>query len=440
MRAPRVAGAVLLVAVALVAPGGAGAAGCANVVARGHGWTTIRSPFAVPEVVVPPPTNARSFENSGYSVVEGQYLTDHAVDPDTPSRLVATDGVTIVRSTDAGCTWTRVFSVGRPGGSGHDVAVDGRIMDFAVESTRLPAARQRMYATVQPVNGATSFDVATSADGGATWTRSPGPACADGLVAMAPSRPATVYLNCYGSSTETFWVSADAAKTWTKRESKVFGNPWMKGGFAVSPLDPDEIWTSGMGYGPEQYKQYWTILRTTDAGRSWQYMLQTQDHRDFYGIGLQLVPAARGRGLSVVAWNHDAILLFEAPKRWRNLVVPTPSGQAGAIELVTFGERASRLVVVAGYGVAGGHDIYPYGPTCTEHQRMLSYDLRARRWRFLTTPEVAHDASAMFSLRAAGPAYYARESGYRQGDCHTTSGQWTTGMRESYVVKYTGPT
>jgi hypothetical protein len=255
---------------------------------------------------------------------------------------------------------------------------------------------------------------------------------------MAPSRPTTVYLDCFGSA-EALFVSTDGAATWAKRESKEFAHPWMKGGLAVSPLDPDEVWTAGMAYGPDGREQDWTVLRSTDAGRSWQYMMRSPDHRSFYGIGIQLA-VGPGRRLSVVAWNADAVLLFEAPRKWRWLVVPTPAGQAGAIEQVSFGNAAARLLVVAGYGVAGGHDIYPSGPTCTEGQRMLSYDLRSRKWRFLTTPAVSHVASALFDLRPAGGAYYLRESGFRDGDCLATDGPWTFGLRESYVVRYGGAT
>ncbi|MCA1823225.1 MAG: hypothetical protein LC640_02950, partial [Frankia sp.] len=96
LRRARLARLALLVAVAaLVAPfvsvSSADAACAAAVRTRVDGWDEIRAPVF--------PGGARA-------------LVDFAVVPSAPSLLFATDGQVVMRSTDAGCTWTESFTPG----------------------------------------------------------------------------------------------------------------------------------------------------------------------------------------------------------------------------------------------------------------------------------------------------------------------------------------
>jgi photosystem II stability/assembly factor-like uncharacterized protein len=437
-------------ALALLAPVGtvahtdrARAAACARVTTKGA-WTAIASPFDTPEVVGYA-RNGRSFENSPYGFFEGQLLGDYAVDPDTPSRLLASDGLSVVRSTDGGCSWTRVYSVATPAGTGRGVAPSSRVLDLVVESTHLPTAKQRMYVLVvdgTPWTASLASTVATSGDGGATWTSAPvtGAPCQEGRLAVAPSRPTTVYLDCFASGAATLWVSTDAGAHWAQRVAKEFATPYQHGGFRVSPVDPEELWVSGIGYGPKQYTQYWNIQSSTNGGRTWRLRVQSQDHLSFYLHGMQLVP--RGRKAAAVVWNADGAYVFEPSGAPKFYTVPQVSGQAGPVEQVSL--DGSRLLFVVGYGVTAGDETYHYGPTCTEGQRLLSLDLRAHRWTFLPAPVMAppHVGYALFDLRAVpvrnGVDYYLRESGFEQGQCPAEDGSVVVGLRESYLLRLSG--
>lgn len=423
------------------------AASCATT---HSGWTQVASPFDKPEVVSYPPNNGRSFEAAPYSTVSGRWFTDYVVDPDLPSRVLATDGVRILRSTDGGCTWTAVFSIAEADVTPTTVTFGWNILDLHAERSG-SVARQAFWALLTPSGTSLSVgvdsapattDVAVSADGGATWTRrSSGVSCAQARLAVAPYHVTTAYLDCWnGEGAESLLATTDLGAHWTKRTPKGFSTPWARYALAVSPVNPNEVWAAGMGYGPQQYKQYWTVVRSTDAGRSVQLVLQQNADSSFYELGLSLA-IGRGHRTAAIAWNANVVLEYVAPRQWRKHVVPTPTGQAGAIEYVAYSPDASRLLLVAGYDVGGGTEVYYSGPFCEERQRALVLDLRRNTWRFLPPPTVApaHVGSAVFHLEAVpvagGTDYYARESGYRDGNCRYEGGV-VTGLRDAYLLRY----
>lgn len=417
------------------------AATCTRVVTKGA-WTTIASPFDDPEISAYN-RNIRSFESSPYSLYEGELLGGYAVDPDTPDRLLATDGIDIMRTTDGGCTWSRVYGVATPAGTGRGLSPSVHVADLVVAHTGLPAAKQRMYAYLVDAStftAAGAATVATSADGGATWTASPiaGSSCTEGRLAVAPSRPTTVYVDCWGNSVDTLYASVDAGAHWATREAKGFKTLWQKGGFRVSPANPDELWSEAMT-DDASYKTFWTVLRSGDGGRTWRTVVRDEKHTSFYNRGMRLL--TDGRRTRALAWNGDGAFVVEPSGKTTYYGVPTPPGQAGPVEAVAL--DGSRLLFVAGYGVPTGDEAYPYGPSCGEGQRLLSLDLRTKRWTFHPAPPLDQPSFAFFDLQSvatrAGVDHYLRESGFRANECTTSQGSFSVGPRHSAIVRFRVP-
>src|SRR6266540_7529548 len=101
IRRGRVTAAVLwLVASTFAAPDSTAGPRCPGVLDQGA-WEHIR---------MPNPRAAAEIDRRPGDFGGGEVRT--AVDPGTPSRLFASNGATVVRSTDGGCTWKTVFDLG----------------------------------------------------------------------------------------------------------------------------------------------------------------------------------------------------------------------------------------------------------------------------------------------------------------------------------------
>ena len=124
-----------------------------------------------------------------------------ATDPVRPDVLYLVDDM--LKSSDGGRSYVGIAPV--PGGVGFDAAA------FAID----PHTPETLYVSGTSYIGAGRNQApltARSADGGATWT----PIAADldtfMVLAIAPSRPSTLYAAEYG---RLLWVSTDSGDTWT---------------------------------------------------------------------------------------------------------------------------------------------------------------------------------------------------------------------------------
>ncbi len=142
--------------------------GCQAVHPKGH-WAAIERP------AFPIHTSRDRFPNRD----------DVVPDPTSPHRVFATDGSSVMRSTDSGCTWTAVFALGAGSLPGlYDVDTRGRIDGLEVPDSGRSPAHQYVYAMLG--DGAGPSFVARSTDGGATWTV-PGSPMGGGLPACLAS-------------------------------------------------------------------------------------------------------------------------------------------------------------------------------------------------------------------------------------------------------------
>jgi photosystem II stability/assembly factor-like uncharacterized protein len=223
----------------------------APVVAHGQGGAAFAGCRSVPSVlgpdgrwdVVPLPSAVATGSADGYS---------HAVDPFEPNRIFVSDGSTVVRSLDAGCSWKTVFSLSADAGPLIDPVTNAIVQVVVPDSA---AAHDRVYVLIRSTGGSLvgadpRGHVFRSDDVGMHWRALDGA----GLVgwplqlSIAPSNPDTIYLPTYiddagDPRSGVLYVSHDAGITWRVR-SEYLG-------------DPTGVADSGVGGVAPPYRQAW---------------------------------------------------------------------------------------------------------------------------------------------------------------------------------------
>ena len=186
-----------------------------------------------------------------------QRITDLGVDARTPGRLFATNGTSVMRSTDGGCSWAPVYELGpRPEQGETYTAANARIVQLVV-----PESGGRVLLTIEEtLVNQTRPHVLVSNDAGESWESGdaglPPLGSPDALV-VAPSSPDVAYLavDLGGGTIDSFYASADGGRSWQPRAQRLGGEFQ---GFEVDPIVPNELWASGNG-----------LYRSTDGGATW---------------------------------------------------------------------------------------------------------------------------------------------------------------------------
>jgi hypothetical protein len=225
----------LMVAVSLLTPLAAarGAAGCG--VDSGN-WTTIAAPRFP---------------------AGGQAITDLALDARTPSRFLVTNGTSVMRTTDGGCSWQHSYTLGDQGDGPLDyTASDSRIVSLVASE----AGGRVLLSVAQTAANQTRPHVLVSPDAGATWTSGDTglpPLGSPETVVVAPSSPNVVYLgiDLGGGTLDSLYASADGGRSWQPRSQQLGSTT---AGFEVDPLVPTELWGYGDG-----------LQHSTDGGATW---------------------------------------------------------------------------------------------------------------------------------------------------------------------------
>lgn len=187
-----------------------------------------------------------------------------AVHPTNGRVLLCTSDTGLWRSTDGAANWTRVLT-----GIATSVAFDPSNGDVA-------------YAALGAVGGSSSNGVYKSTDGGANWVRSNGsgansiPTLAVGRItlALASSNPSTMYASIADSTPGStsgallgIWKTTDGAETWNKLSipaalvSLWSKQMWYDNALAVSPSDSKIVVAGGLA-----------LFRSMDGGNTWQVM------------------------------------------------------------------------------------------------------------------------------------------------------------------------
>ncbi len=200
------------------------------------------------------------------------------VDPTNPAHvLVAAMGRQfstnpdrgLYQTLDGGASWSQVLSVSDSTGV-TDLVVNPAHPDTMFCSTWERVRRLTYRRTSGPESG-----VWRSIDRGTTWTRMstglPTPTDSVGRIALAvaPSRPSTVYAQVTGGyslgySGVGFYRSTDGGTSWTRRSSggswssNFGGFAWYFGDIGVDPNNPDHVWSLGV-----------SLFSSANGGSTW---------------------------------------------------------------------------------------------------------------------------------------------------------------------------
>lgn len=332
----------------------AAAEGCAGVRTEGA-WTTV----AAPELPQRPVDDGRQPGITSYAV--------------SPTRTYVTNGVGVLESQDAGCTWETVFvlptapSVEQPLSAQLDT-----IVAVVVSGAGRVHLLVQSEGTGRPV-------VVTSADGRAPYRVAAGglPATAEECLVSfepdprcrllaAPSDPDRLYLALTGPGLLVdegrLFVSDDAGATWSARpnpDALASSQALPRSAYeqlAVDPSAPDRVWALVNE----------VLWRSTDGGRRWVRVDARDGVRDLSLLDVASLPGtpARVRTFQPAAFGGDPGVL-ESRDGGERFALRPALDLLGRLTSVAHGSDLDELVVTTDndpasnvYAYVGARDLW----------------------------------------------------------------------------------
>ncbi|GAA2718221.1 MULTISPECIES: sialidase family protein [Streptomyces] len=209
---------------------------------------------------------------------------------DTPNVLLATHNTQLLRSADAGCTWTPLATLGTgttrltaaPAGRAYAWQVNGgylaRIDGTTVTRLTAPTANITGLGTDRAHPGHLRLadhagQLYDSTDGGATWSRTGTPAFPAGSsVYSVAFDPADVRHAVAGAMVRGGAVTTDGGTTWTAAKGLAAkGDKANLFSSAVSPADPSVVYGLGIDLdeaAPGSSSEGRHLYRSADGGRT----------------------------------------------------------------------------------------------------------------------------------------------------------------------------
>jgi hypothetical protein len=376
-------------------------------------WTQVQSAIdtATPAGEVGEDTGAAPFVAADSSPRQARPLS-FVLPGGRSGELFASDGTTLLRTRDAGCSWTPAFSLD-PTASPGSVAQSGGVLRVApgYVVTAVSARGTHVYATIAPpwwstvhtATGGSPLVVAVSHDSGATWSVSspqadqpvdagsvrgptahlPLPAGIGypQLLAVSPSDPKVAYLETAalanaaavpdsGPTRMRLFVTRDGGQSWT---------------LAPAPVRPGGASNATPLYAAGSAETYLSQLRVDPR------------HPDtLYGLGVETAPgttAAGAHGLdgadtqNGLFQNDGALYVGSAyAQRWSSLASPVgPTGYGGAA-MVYIDAYAVAAGVRAGVGKVALVEHYLSTASHSLTSAIFSSSDGGRHWRELPVP------------------------------------------------------
>lgn len=276
-----------------------------------------------------------------------------------PTVELATDGTAVFRTTDGGCNWHTVFTLG-PIDYYEGVLLSGySVTSIANGHDARPANQQDVYLALSP-NPLNAFTlvtlfgaappelVAASHDGGTTFTIvQPQPSAANPIVPECISSPAlfvvpptdghTIYLQCSGGLAQTVADEALTGGGYPMYRSTDGGLSWNLIGLPAPPsygsnahwlvpgVHKNELWMVGYWTSTTTPSHnYLAVWRSVDAGTTWARLLPDAKPLSSSGSATAAVLAvdtAPGAGWGQVAVYNSlgTYLSADDGKHWRRL-------------------------------------------------------------------------------------------------------------------------
>lgn len=295
-----------------------------------------------------------------HRVLGGSGIGALAVDPANRDLLLASNRSGVLRSVDAGATWTTVLSTPAgvlafaPSDPRRVYLSDGkavwRSVDRGVHWQKLtvPEPSGLIDLAVDPrspriVHAASWNGIYRSADSGQTWTQARGISGVIGRVQTDPHHPARVYAS---GELGDVWRSDNQGRTW-RQIADLDGQPIPA--FRVDPTTPDTLYAATTDYLAPAYERF-TLRRSTDGGATWVPVFSTSEAINDIALrpvavylGIDALGVVRG-AIGGTSWRevNDGLTAAQVTR-----IVPAPQGGALYAAVRTFhdGFRARGLGV-----------------------------------------------------------------------------------------------
>jgi hypothetical protein len=207
--------------------------------------------------------------------VDGVTIREFAANAYDPNLLFASNGFSVMRSRDAGCTWDLVYSITNPPSTSSPHSRVYLITDIVIPENQ--TASDRVYLVLGEnhwMYQAHGIYVVRSDDRGGTWTAPVQVATAGEYphLEVSPSDPEVLYMTAqtgilgpvqFYRSTDGggVWVPVGAASGRANDQNHVI--------FGIDPLESDELWYWGIGQVRGAEWNANVLLHSVDGGRTW---------------------------------------------------------------------------------------------------------------------------------------------------------------------------
>lgn len=188
--------------------------------------------------------------------IGSQGIIDLAIDARSPSRFFVTNGTSVMRTTDGGCSWQHSYTLGeQDAGAPTYTPANSRIVSLVASESGgrvLLSIAETLANQIRP-------HVVVSSDAGGSWESGDAglpPLGSPEALVVASSSPDTVYLavDLGGGTLDSLFASADGGRSWEPRSQRLGSGIT---GFEVDPILPNELWAYGNG-----------LHHSTDGGAS----------------------------------------------------------------------------------------------------------------------------------------------------------------------------
>lgn len=259
-----------------------------KVIDRGDGWTSI----AAPEF---PSRETRAIVNEATGDEVDDDVRELAVDPSDPRRIFVTDGTTVMRSVDGGCSWDEVFATTDllPA----DQAGMPSYVGYAIREMEISADSKSVYLLLNagPLGWGGEFRVVASKERGDAGTWQIGAPLVrltqtGGVhLALSPNKQDVAYLTITGWERTVneyltlVFKTADAGATW-QLHSETFVPADCCVQFVIETARPNSFWLhDGM--------------RSEDEGETWRQRYPEEPRiKDLHNTTMNGQPALAARG------------------------------------------------------------------------------------------------------------------------------------------------
>jgi len=186
-----------------------------------------------------------------------QQITDLAIDARSSARFFVTNGTSVMRTTDGGCSWHTAYELGRESVEGHTyTASNARILKVVVPET----GGRVLLSIAETVVNQTRPHVLVSTNAGQSWQSGDAglpPLGSPTTLVVASSSPDVAYLavDLGGGTIDSIYASSDGGHSWEPRSQRISAD---FEGFEVDPIVPNELWAYGNG-----------LHHSTDGGATW---------------------------------------------------------------------------------------------------------------------------------------------------------------------------